>query len=88
MYQMAGDKMRERLINERTARNLTQEELAEALELSAVFIRKIEKGKRNPSIKTMQKYQRFFGVRYTELFPDIFKGLCDTKRIKDTKLII
>ncbi|MCU4999503.1 helix-turn-helix transcriptional regulator [Bacillus tropicus] len=79
--------MRERLVNERTLRNLTQEELAEALELSAVFIRKIEKGERNPSIKTMKKYQSFFDVRVTELFPDIFNDFDDTKCIKDTKLI-
>ncbi|MGE1041228.1 helix-turn-helix domain-containing protein [Bacillus wiedmannii] len=79
--------MRERLVNERTSRNLTQEELAEALKLSAVFIRKIEKGARNPSIKTMKKYQSFFDVRVTELFPDIFNDFDDTKCIKDTKLI-
>ncbi|AUG88594.1 DNA-binding protein [Bacillus phage BVE2] len=84
---MVGDVMRERLVNERTLRNLTQEELAEALELSAVFIRKIEKGERNPSIKTMKKYQSFFDVRVTELFPDIFNDFDDTKCIKDTKLI-
>ncbi|OOR56041.1 transcriptional regulator [Bacillus mycoides] len=79
--------MRERLVNERTSRNLTQEGLAEALKLSAVFIRKIEKGERNPSIKTMKKYQSFFGVRITELFPDIFNDIDDTKCIKDTELI-
>ncbi|MGI0534988.1 helix-turn-helix transcriptional regulator [Bacillus pfraonensis] len=79
--------MRKRVITERTARNLTQEALAEALELSAVFVRKIEKGERNPSIKTMKKYQRFFGVRANDLFPDIFNDLDDTKCIKDTKLI-
>lgn len=84
---MVGDKMRERLVNERTSRNLTQEGLAEALKLSAVFIRKIEKGERNPSIKTMKKYQSFFGVRITELFPDIFNDIDDTKCIKDTELI-
>ncbi|WP_088312250.1 helix-turn-helix transcriptional regulator [Bacillus cereus] len=78
--------MRERLVNERTLRNLTQEELAEALKLSAVFIRKIEKGERNPSIKTMKKYQSFFDVRVTELFPDIFNDFDDTKCIKGTKL--
>lgn len=79
--------MRKRLVNERTSRKLTQEELAEALNLSAVFVRKIEKGERNPSIKTMKKYQSFFGVRVTDLFPDIFNDFDDTKCIKDTKLI-
>lgn len=79
--------MRKRLVNERTSRDLTQEELAEVLKLSAVFVRKIEKGERNPSIKTMKKYQSFFGVRITELFPDIFNDLDDTKCIEDTKFI-
>ena len=79
--------MRKRVINERTARNLTQEELAVALNLSAVFVRKIEKGERNPSVKTMKKYQSFFGVRVTDLFPDIFNDFDDTKCIKDTKII-
>lgn len=84
---MVGDEMRKRVINERTSRNLTQEELAIALEISTIFVRKIEKGERNPSIKTMKKYQMFFGVRADDLFPDIFNDLFDTKRIKDTKLI-
>ncbi|EEK75167.1 hypothetical protein bcere0007_2930 [Bacillus mycoides] len=79
--------MRKRVIDERTARELTQEELAVALNLSAVFVRKIEKGERNPSVKTMKKYQSFFGVKVTELFPDIFNDFDDTKRIKDTELI-
>ncbi|MGX5538185.1 helix-turn-helix transcriptional regulator [Bacillus wiedmannii] len=79
--------MRKRLVNERTSRKLTQEGLAEALDLSTVFVRKIEKGERNPSVKTMKKYQSFFGVRVTELFPDIFNEFDDTKCIEDTKLI-
>ncbi len=87
MYQMVGDEMRKRILEERSALDLTQEELADKLKLSTVFIRKIEKGERNPSIKTMKKYQNFFGVRATELFPDIFNGFGDTKCIKDKELI-
>lgn len=79
--------MRKRLVNERTLRDLTQEELAKKLKLSAVYVRKIEKGDRNPSIKTMKKYQSFFGVRVTELFPDIFNEFDDTKCIKNTEVI-
>ncbi|ASZ66134.1 helix-turn-helix transcriptional regulator [Bacillus cereus group sp. MYBK249-1] len=79
--------MRKRLVNERTSRDLTQEELAKKLKLSAVYVRKIEKGDRNPSIKTMKKYQSFFGVRVTELFPDIFNEFDDTKCIKNTEVI-
>lgn len=79
--------MRKRLVNERTSRDLTQEELAKKLKLSAVYVRKIEKGDRNPSIKTMKKYQSFFGVRVTELFPDIFNEFDDTKCIKNTEII-
>ncbi|ALZ61849.1 anaerobic benzoate catabolism transcriptional regulator [Bacillus cereus] len=79
--------MRKRLVSERTSRDLTQEELAKKLKLSAVYVRKIEKGDRNPSIKTMKKYQSFFGVRVTELFPDIFNEFDDTKCIKNTEVI-
>lgn len=87
MYRIVGDEMRKRLINERTARNLTQEDLAVSLNLSTIFIRKIEKGERNPSVKTMKIYQSFFDVRVTELFPDIFNDIDDTKCIIDTKPI-
>ncbi|MEB8713170.1 helix-turn-helix domain-containing protein [Bacillus thuringiensis] len=73
--------MRERIINERKERKLTQKDLAEALSVSEVFVRKIEKGDSNPSRKTMKKYQIFFGIKATELFPDIFEEFNDTKYI-------
>lgn len=71
--------MRERIRNERKVRGLTQKSLAEALSLSEIFVRKIEKGDSEPGRKTMKKYQKFFGIRATELFPDIFEEFNDTK---------
>ncbi|MGX5633972.1 helix-turn-helix domain-containing protein [Bacillus thuringiensis] len=73
--------MRERIRNERKVRKLTQKSLAEALSISEIFVRKIEKGDSDPGRKTMKKYQKFFGIRATELFPDIFEEFNDTKHI-------
>ena len=52
--------MRERIRRERKVRDLTQKSLAEALSLSEIFVRKIEKGDSDPGRKTMKKYQKFF----------------------------
>lgn len=75
--------MRERLVNERLKKSLTQAEVAEKLCLSEVFVRKIEKGNRNPSVTTMLKFENFYGVSIRHLFPDIFKNMNDTKCIRN-----
>lgn len=64
--------MRDRLIRERKERNLTQKEVADQLDISEVFIRKIESGSRNPSLTTISKFVTFYNVEDRELFPDIF----------------
>ena len=46
--------MRERIRRERKVRDLTQKSLAEALSLSEIFVRKIEKGDSDPGRKTMK----------------------------------
>ena len=43
--------MRERIRRERKVRDLTQKSLAEALSLSEIFVRKIEKGDSDPGRK-------------------------------------
>ena len=70
--------MRERIRRERKVRDLTQKSLAEALSLSEIFVRK---SKRVIAIQeeNNEKYQKFFGIRATELFPDIFEEFNDTK---------
>ena len=70
--------MRERIRRERKVRDLTQKSLAEALSLSEILL---EKSKRVIAIQeeNNEKYQNSFGIRATELFPDIFEEFNDTK---------
>jgi len=75
--------MRERLVQERTSKNLTQKQVAKQLGISEVYVRKIEKGERNPSLELILKFEDFFKVRDRKLFPDIFQLPNDTKCIKD-----
>lgn len=74
--------MRSKLIEQRKNLNLTQVELAEKLNISEVYVRKLEKGTRNPSISLMIKIEKFYGISMKELFPDIFFTNSDTKRIE------
>jgi putative transcriptional regulator len=74
--------MRKKLIELRTTKKLTQKELAEILNISEVYVRKIEKSERNPGRETMLKYEKFFGVRDRDLFPDLFRVSNDTLCIK------
>ncbi|WP_026678180.1 helix-turn-helix transcriptional regulator [Fictibacillus gelatini] len=74
--------MRKRLVNERTSRDWTQKQVAEMLNISEVYVRKIEKAERNPGRKTMLKFEKLYGVRDRDLFPDLFQIDIDTKCIK------
>ncbi len=47
---------------------ITQEELARALEVSRQTIHAIEKGKFNPSVKLALKMARFFNCQVEDLF--------------------
>jgi transcriptional regulator with XRE-family HTH domain len=49
---------------------LTQEKLAEKAELSAIFIRRIERGKESPSMDNLFKIARALGVRVKDLVAD------------------
>lgn len=70
------------LIQLRKKHNLTQQELAEKLDISTVYVRKLEKGVVDPGINTMIKYEKFFNKDMKKLFPDIFLTEFDKKRIK------
>ncbi|MFD9627703.1 helix-turn-helix transcriptional regulator [Peribacillus muralis] len=70
--------MRNKLVNERKRRNLTQKQVAEALDISLVYVRKIEKGERNPGRETMLKFEKLFGIQDRILFEDLFQVCYDT----------
>ncbi|MDQ0176043.1 helix-turn-helix transcriptional regulator [Bacillus chungangensis] len=74
--------MRCRLVQERNTRGWTQKQVAEMLGVSEVYIRKIEKGHRNPGRETMLKFEKLYSTRDRVLFPELFQVSIDTKSIK------
>ena len=60
--------MRNRLEEIRKAKGITQEELANALEVSRQTVGSLENGRYNPSIILAFKIARFFGVSIEEVF--------------------
>ncbi|MEK5070550.1 helix-turn-helix transcriptional regulator [Sporosarcina sp. FSL K6-1508] len=79
--------MREVLIEKRQQKELTQLEVADKIGVSEVFVRKIEKGDRNPSVETMLKFESLYSTSMRLLFPDIFQVSNDTKCIK-SKIVV
>ncbi|UYN55646.1 helix-turn-helix transcriptional regulator [Lacticaseibacillus chiayiensis] len=73
--------VRDEVIRLRENAGFTQAQLGEQLGISAVHVRKIEKGTRNPSKDLTERYVTFFGLPADEIFPDIYEKLIDTKRI-------
>jgi putative transcriptional regulator len=57
-----------RLADLRKANGLTQEELADALEVSRQTISSIENGRYNPSIVLAFKIARYFGTTIEQVF--------------------
>ncbi|MCR6111790.1 helix-turn-helix transcriptional regulator [Bacillus sp. A301a_S52] len=72
---------REKLINLRKSKKLTQEKLAEKIGISTVYVRKIENGDVDPGKNTLLKYQKYFNEEASTLFPDIFFSVNDKKLI-------
>lgn len=60
--------MKNRLEELRRERNIKQEELAAALEVSRQTISSLENGRYNPSILLAFKIARYFGLSIEELF--------------------
>ena len=60
--------MNNRLEAIRKQRNITQEELAEKLEVSRQTIGSLENGRYNPSILLAFKIARFFGMPIEQIF--------------------
>ncbi|MFT0825351.1 helix-turn-helix transcriptional regulator [Bacillus swezeyi] len=73
--------LRKRLIEERLRKGWTQRQVSERLGISEVYVRKIEKGARNPGRETMLKFETLYFVPDRELFPDLFQVIFDTKCI-------
>ncbi|MBR8663489.1 helix-turn-helix transcriptional regulator [Bacillus paralicheniformis] len=76
--------MRKRLIEERFKRGWTQKQVSERLGLSEVYVRKIERGTRNPGRETMLKFETLYSVPDRLLFPDLFQVCFDTYCINGT----
>ena len=60
--------MRNTIKVERAKKNITQADLAEAIDVSRLTIHSIETGKFNPSILSALKIARFFDITVDELF--------------------
>ena len=60
--------MRNTIKVERAKKNITQADLAEAIDVSRLTIHSIETGKFNPSILIVLKIARFFNIPVDELF--------------------
>jgi len=60
--------MQNRLEEIRRLRNLTQEQLAEDLEVSRQTIGSLENGRYNPSIVLAFRIARYFGMTIEEIF--------------------
>lgn len=61
-------KLQNRLRVLRAVKSVTQDELAQAIEVSRQTINAIELGKFNPSVMTALKLARFFGTPVEEIF--------------------
>ncbi|AMX01124.1 hypothetical protein ATY39_14100 [Rummeliibacillus stabekisii] len=71
----------------RKDKNLTQQELAEEIGISSIYVRKIEKGAVKPGRETLILYENYFGISMRELFPDIFFIINDKKCINEQRAI-
>ncbi|PWK13120.1 helix-turn-helix transcriptional regulator [Tumebacillus permanentifrigoris] len=60
------------LIACRVAIEKTQAQVAQDLQLSEVYVRKIEAGDKKPGRETIIKFARYYQKSVTELFPDLF----------------
>ena len=60
-----GDKMQKA----RKGKGVTQEELAAKLSMHRTYIGLIERGERNPTIRTLYKISKALGVQASDLLP-------------------
>ncbi|UED78081.1 helix-turn-helix transcriptional regulator [Brevibacillus sp. DP1.3A] len=63
---------RNALVTARKSKNLMQDEAAERVHISTVYLRKLESGEKTPSVATMTRIAKFYDKSERELFPDLF----------------
>ncbi|MGM0173664.1 helix-turn-helix transcriptional regulator [Enterococcus sp. DIV0800] len=80
--------MRNNLKKERELKSLSREKLAKILNISEVYVRKLESGTSNPSLQMAKEFAEFYRKPLDYLFPDLFLLSFDTKRIKNNKEVI
>ncbi len=73
-------KLQNRLKVLRAAKSVTQDELAQAVQVSRQTINAIELGKFNPSVMTALKLARFFGTPVEEIFAIVQEELHEENR--------
>ena len=66
----------------RIEREMTQEDLADAADVSTVFISSIERGKYAPSFDSLEKLARALDVSVKDLFEFSDVGVPEGKRIR------
>ena len=71
--------LKTRIKNKRLEKNLTQEQLAEKVDLSAVYIGQIERGERKMTIQTLVKLANVLETSIEELLSDSTEGNLNAK---------
>ncbi len=68
---MITEKLGDRIKELRKAKGISQEKLAFRAELDRTYVAGVESGKRNPSIKSLEKILRALDVSFEEFFRNI-----------------
>ena len=68
---MITEKVGSRIKELRRARGLSQEKLALKAEVDRTYLAGVEQGKRNPSIKSLEKILKALEVSFGEFFKDM-----------------
>lgn len=66
----------------RTSKKLTQEKLAEKVDMNTVYLSNIERGKENPTLHLLIRVAAALGVELWELFD--YKHEVNAKQLKDS----
>lgn len=78
---MSQKKLGRRISEIRKIKDITQEELAEKANLTVSYISKIETGKKNPTIATIEKIAQALGVDIYQLFVSLEPELMSNRTI-------
>lgn len=63
-----SEKIGKKIAELRKEKGLTQEQLAEKINMDRTFVGYLEKGDRNPSVETANKIARALGVDISDIF--------------------